>query len=194
MRRDTAGAALGAVVALAWATSLRAWMTHLAIEFDDWPQLTWEGTFLGVLLPAVVVGALIGLDWQRRRHGRTALPGVTWSPLLLALTPALLTDDFIATLLDTGEGSGAIGVVLVGMAGGLAISGRGPAWVRSLAGVLLAVGITGVMVVIFYVHDQAVTASGVFGGVHLTILMAWLAAGCSLPMRHPPAAQRNHNS
>jgi hypothetical protein len=181
-RRDAAAVGTGAAIGLAWATSLRAWMAHLAIEFSDWPRYTWEGTFLAVLLPAVLVGALIGLDWQRCRTLRGRVPLVAWSPLLLVVAPALVSEDFIGTLIDSGEGSGAIAVVVIGMCGGLALSGRGPVWGRALAG-LAVVGVTAVMTLMLAFRGQVVTASGVFGAVHLGVLLAWLAVGCSLPMR-----------
>lgn len=59
---------------------------------------------------------------------------------------------------------------MIGMCGGLAISGRGPAWARALTG-LLAVGITGVMVFMFYFQDQGVSALWTFGSVYLGVLM-----------------------
>jgi len=45
-----------------------------------------------------------------------------------------VADDFIGTLIVAGEGWGAIGVVLVGLCGALAISTRGPAWGESSRG------------------------------------------------------------
>lgn len=82
--------------------------------------------------------------------------------------------------MDTGRVGGAI--VVIGMCGGLAISGRGRAWARALTG-LLAVGITGVMVFMFYFQDQGVSALWTFDGVYLGVLMVWLAGGCSVPTR-----------
>ena len=174
-------AALGGLVGLAWATSLRAWMTHLAIEFDTWPVLTWEGTFLAVLMPAVVVGALIGLDFSKRVRSKSLRALVAWSPLLLLVGPALLADDFVGTLMDTGEGGGAIGVVVIGMTGAVCFARRGPVWSRFAAG-LVAVGVTGAMAYLFY-FAEGISASGTFGAIYLVVLMSWLAVGSSLPMR-----------
>lgn len=146
--------------------------------------MTWEGTFVAVLLPPVVVGALIGFDWQRRRRGGPAVRGVAWAPLLLALVPALLADDFLGVLLDTGEGSGAIAVVVVGMCGGVALAGRGPATARVVAGGVAAVGVVG-PVLAAVVSPGPVGAAEVFTGLHLTVLMAGLSIACSLPLRRP---------
>lgn len=187
MRTGPGAAAIGVVIGLAWATSLRAWMSHLAIEFGDWPVYTWEGTFLSILLPAAVIGALIGFDWQRNRASKSRVPGVIWSPLLLIVGPAVVADDFIGTLFDSGEGGGAISVVLIGLCGALAIAGRGPHWVRALAG-FVAVGVTAAMVLFLYVRGGAATASRAFGGVHLMVLLAWLAVCCSLPLRQHTSA------
>lgn len=190
-RKATIALGIGAAIGLAWASSLRAWMTHLAIEFGDWPRYTWEGTFLSVFVPAVAAGALIGLDLQRQREEARRVPFVVWSPLLLLVGPALLAEDFIGTLMDTGEGGGAIGVVLIGMSGGFALSGRGRLWVRGLTG-LVAFGITAVMVFMFYFAEQGVTPSGTFGGVYLVVLIVWMAVGCSIPMRRIPAEGLDH--
>lgn len=178
----TKASAIGVAVGLAWACGLRAWMTHLAIEFGDWPAYTWNGTFLQVIVPAMIVGGLIGLDWQRRTESGSHVPLVTWSPLLLVLAPAVLAEGFVGRLMETGEGGGAIGVVSIGMLGGFAISRRGSVWARALTGVL-ATATTSIMVYSFYFQGQGLTASGMFGGVNLVVLMVWLVLGCAIPMR-----------
>lgn len=78
-------------------------MTHPTIEFGSSPRYTWEGTFLSMLLPTVLVGALIGFDWQRRRGSKRRVPFVVWSPLLLVVGPPLVADNFTGTLMDTGR-------------------------------------------------------------------------------------------
>ena len=50
----------GALLGLAWGSSLRAWMALLAFQLGDPQKVTWQGTFAGVLLPAMVVRALDG--------------------------------------------------------------------------------------------------------------------------------------
>ncbi len=174
--------AIGAAVGLAWALALRSWMTHLAIQFNDWPRFTWEGTFLAVLLPAAVVGALIGWNSATGVGNSRGRRWVMWSPVLLAVGPALLADDFVGTLMDTGEGSGALGVVIIGICGGFAISDRGRPWLRWTNG-LIAVGVTGVMTYIFYFAEPPFTSSDAFGALLLVMLMLGLALGCSVPRR-----------
>lgn len=115
------GSLIGAFLGLTWASALRAWMTHLTLEFGSSPVYTWRGTFLSVLLPATIIGAVIGWDWQRRRDGHHGNRLVMWSPLLLVVGPAVLADNFIGTLMNTAEGGGAIGVVMLGMAGGFSM-------------------------------------------------------------------------
>lgn len=173
---------LGALVALTWAIALRSWMTHLAYQFDTWPVYTWEGTFLAVLAPAVVVGGLIGWDQGSRLKGAGRHGWIGWSPLLLAVGPALLADNFIGTLMETGEGGGAIGVVILGLSGGWAISGRGASWSRWVLGGLALI-ILGSMTYGFYLADPPFTSSNAFGALFLAVLMVWLCLGCSLPMR-----------
>ena len=56
----------GAVLGVAWSSSLRAFMAQLAGPDST---LTWLGTFLGVILPGGVVGALIGWAEHLRRNG-----------------------------------------------------------------------------------------------------------------------------
>ena len=178
---------IGAVVGLAWGLSLRSWMTHLAILFQDWPRYTWEGTFLSVLVPSTVIGALIGWDFGLRRRGGKRHAWVVWSPLLLVVGPAILADNFIGTLMDTGEGGGAIGVVLVGLSGGYALSRRGRRWARILSGVVALV-IVGAMTMIFYLSSSPLTSSEAFGALNLVVLMVGLCLGCSVPMRRDSGA------
>ena len=54
---------------------------------------------------------------------------------------ALVDPTGIGLLLSEGIGGGAIGIVLFGLAGGYALSGRGRAWWRRTCGVLAAAGI-----------------------------------------------------
>ncbi len=174
--------AVGAGLGLAWAVSFRAWMTHLQFDFfKSWPVYTWKGTFLSVVLPAVLVGALLGYDWQRRRQDQPRIPLAVWSPMLMAIIPALLAEDFIGTLLENGMGSGAIAIVLIGMGGGFAISGRGLAWLRLAVG-LIFVSVLTVMAVGFYFWDRSISASGGFGAVYLVVLLVSLSIAFSVPM------------
>lgn len=174
--------AIGAGLGLAWALALRSWMTHLAIQFNDWPRFTWEGTFLAVLLPATLVGGLISWDFASRLDSGRGRRWVQWSPLLLAVGPALVAEDFVGTLMSTGEGSGALGVVFIGLCGGFAISKASRPWVRWTTG-LIALGVTGVMTYVLYLGEPPVTSSDAFGALFLVVLMLGLAIGCSVPTR-----------
>lgn len=125
-------AVLGATGGVAWAASLRGWMAEIAgaeSEFD------WIGTFALILLPGALVGLLLGLaDHARRTGGR---PGWRWlalAPVLLGIAP-LLAPGALEQLLSSGLGGGAIAVALIGMLGGVAVSGRGPLWLRIVCGV-----------------------------------------------------------
>ena len=115
---------VGAVVGLAWAASLRVLMAEFA-----GPESTfdWFGTFEGVLLPGLVVGALLG--WAAHLAGQ-APRWLVAAPLVFVLfTPSALVSVFV-----DGLGGGAIAVPLLGMAGGYALAGRGPRWARWAAG------------------------------------------------------------
>jgi hypothetical protein len=109
----------GALVGLAWASALRCLLTQL-----DGPaaEVRWAGTFLGVLLPGVVTGALLG--WAEhvrstggRRYGR-------W----LTLAPLVLVAVLVGNLRPPGSGAGP----------GLALDTPHGAWVAVLALGLLA--------------------------------------------------------
>jgi hypothetical protein len=60
------------------------------------------------------------------------------APLLLA-SVLFSTPGDMAGMLADGIGGGAIGVPLFGMAGGFALSGRGPTWGRVASGVFALV-------------------------------------------------------
>jgi len=77
-------------------------------------------------LPGGVVGALIGwVEHLRRNGGHRSWRWLALSPLLFPIA-ALSLPGAITTLVTSGQGSGAIGIALFGMLGGVALSGRGP--------------------------------------------------------------------
>jgi hypothetical protein len=78
------------------------------------------------------------LGWAE--HLRTSGGGRGWrwlalSPLLFAAILFSRPLDLVS-IFEDGVGGGAIGVPLLGMAGGYALSGRGPLWARIASGVV----------------------------------------------------------
>ena len=114
--------ALGGLVGLAWAAGLRGFMAQIA---GSESEVTWVGTFAWILLPGVVTGMLLAWAEHLRRTGRgrrrrwLALAPLTFAAVLV---PGLIDP---ATFLAAGVGGGALGVPLMAMAGGYALSGRG---------------------------------------------------------------------
>jgi len=183
LRRVVVGATLG----LAWGVALRAWMALLALEFGDRPQFTWHGTFGAILLPAALMGGILGVaafsaetsDVKRWRWG-------IFSPMLFVLGPATLP-GFISGLVTTGLGGGAIAVALIGILGGFAFSGFGRRWLRWILG-LLTVFLTLAMAYGVYFADRGIAvmpdAGKSFGVLLYFLLMVLLVAGVSAPSRY----------
>jgi hypothetical protein len=172
----------GAVLGLAWAAALRVWMVMLAVEMGERPRYTWEGTVGGILLPAAMMGALLGAatyaaQTSSRRHWRWAM----LSPLLLVVGPALVTPNFVRILVTTGIGGGAVGVALMGMLGGYALSGLGSRRLRWAAGLPVAV-LTLAAAYGFHLADQP-SLAGAVAALLFALLMADLAAGIAAPAR-----------
>jgi hypothetical protein len=135
--------ALGALLGLAWSASLRGYMVELA---GPTSHVDWVGTFVLILLPGVVVGA--GLGWAehlRRTGGRRGWRWLAVLPALLGITALLVPGAFLR-LITTGIGGGAVGVALLALLGGYAISGRGPLAARIVAGVGGLLMLAGVVV------------------------------------------------
>ena len=127
-------AAAGALVGLAWAAALRAFMWEVA---GAHAVVEWAGTFVWVLMPGAVIGALIA--WAEHRRWTGFVPHarwLIWSPMLFAAVlfqnPLDLLDGF-----EGGIGLAAVAVPAMCMLGGYAIAGHGPLWVRSLCGLLI---------------------------------------------------------
>jgi hypothetical protein len=158
-------------------------MVVLALQFGERPHFTWHGTFGGILLPAAIMGGMLGV--AAGAEGPSA--SKRWaklSPLLLVLGPAITTDNFIPTLVTTGLGGGAIGVALIGLSGGYAISGTGPQWLRRVAGVF-AVLLSAASAVGFGFAGggSSDTPAKVFGGLLFALLMALLVVGIGASAR-----------
>ncbi|MGI9084109.1 MAG: hypothetical protein ACR2FE_02320 [Aeromicrobium sp.] len=167
----------GAVIGLTWAAALRGWMIQLA---GDETGFHWFGTFALVLAPGLLVGALIGLAEHRRRTGGARNLWLTLAPCLFFA--ALADPTIFRQLITQGIGGGAIGVVLFGLAGGHALSGRGRAWWRRSCGVFAVIGVLFMMVL---ASDTAPleTAHGLWVGLYAASLLALLCVAGAIPHR-----------
>jgi hypothetical protein len=118
---------IGAVLGIAWAASLRAFMMVLA---GPESTFTFTGTF-GIIIPTgMAVGALFGLAEYQYRIGHQ-YPVLIGTPLLLG----------IVALVTTADGGAQFGLAVSAMIGGFALSGRGPLWARVVAGMIPLAGI-----------------------------------------------------
>jgi hypothetical protein len=178
---------VGSLLGLAWGASLRAWMTLLTLHLGDPSKVTWLGTFAGVLLPTMVVGALVGLAvYSVKTSERKRWRWVILSPSLLILGPAIIQDNFLSILLKTGMGGGAIGVALVGLLGGYALSGFGPRWTRWVAALMALLFMVASIAPVYFAAPSSAQQSGAnaaFGILLFVLLMALLVAGISAPSR-----------
>lgn len=177
----------GAFLGLSWAAALRAWMVLLALEFGDQPRFTWVNTFVVILLSAAMMGGILGgAQYARQTGGRKHWRWAALAPLVMVLYPLLFMKGFIATLLSTGEGGGAISVALSGIFGGYALAG-GRRWLRLVTGLLFLATVLGT---VFALHLDGIfdgripTAAQTFAALFFTLLMLLLAFGASIPYRH----------
>ena len=176
---------VGGVVGLAWAASLRGFMAQIAGAESS---VSWAGTFGWVLLPGVMTGVLLGWAEQlRRTGGRRGWRWLALAPLLFAsvLLPGLADPT---SMFESGVGGGAIGVPLYGMAGGFALSRRGPLWARAVCGLvfLTMIPIWVMTVPGFAGPALAVdTPRGAWVALYYWSLMAVLALACAIPHRVP---------
>ena len=149
---------VGGLCGFAWAAGLRGFMAQVT----DISSVSWSGTFGYILLPGLVIGMLLGLaEHVRRTGGRRGWRWLALSPLLFAAV--LFSEGPLGWLgiFEDGVGGAALGVPLYAMAGGFAVSGRGPCWGRALCGVLAltAIPIWALTVESFAGPDLAVTTA-----------------------------------
>ena len=176
---------LGGLCGLAWAAGLRGFMAQVAQEDSS---VSWSGTFGYVLLPGLLTGLLLGwAEHLRRTGGRRGW--LALSPLLFAAV--LFSEGPLGVLgvLEDGLGGGAIGVPLYAMAGGYALSGRGPRWGRLACGALAltAIPIWALTVESFAGADLAVTTPhGLWVALYYYSFLAVLMVAAAIP--HRPAA------
>jgi hypothetical protein len=176
---------LGGLCGLAWAAGMRGFMAQLVQEDSS---VSWSGTFGYILLPGLLIGLLLGwAEHLRRSGGRRRWRWLALSPLLFA---AILFSEGplgVLGLFEDGLGGGAIGVPLYAMAGGYAISGRGPRWGRLAGGLLAltAVPIWALTVESFAGPDLAVTTPrGLWVAVYYYSFLALLMVAAAIPHRH----------
>jgi hypothetical protein len=125
---------LGGLCGLAWAAGQRGFIAQIVHEDSS---VSWSGTFGDILLPGLLIGLLLGwAEHLRRTGGQRRWRWLALSPLLFV---AILFSEGplgVLGIFEDGLGGGAIGVPLYAMAGGYAISGRGPRWGRLACGAL----------------------------------------------------------
>lgn len=156
--------AIGLVCGLAWAAGFRAYMAEL-VGLSS--RFEWSGTFGFILLPGAVTGGLLGwAESLRRRGGARGWRWLALAPLLLGVAP-LLRPGAAWEFVTTGIGGAAVGVALIAIGGGYAISGRGPLWGRIVVGVLAGTAVA-----------ATPFTTGLFGGARLALTDprgAWVA-------------------
>ncbi|WP_432559927.1 hypothetical protein [Granulicoccus sp. GXG6511] len=129
--------AAGALAGFAWAGAFRDWMVHLA---GDASVTTWQ-TPVFVLAPGAAIGGLLGYASGLRRAGRPVPRALVAAPLIFGV--ALFYPPNLLRVFRTGEGTGALGIALVAMAGAYALAGRGRPAARVATGVLAVAGVVG---------------------------------------------------
>lgn len=166
-------ALVGAVCGLAWAAGLRGLMSEVA---GSESQVSWYGTFVQILLPGVLTGALLGHATNRK---------LVLAPLLFAVAVFASPDAFDGQFFAGGVGGGAIALPLFGIAGGYALAGSGPKWTRLLAGAvaLAPVPLWPLTSGAFGPDFAVTTARGAWVALFLYSLIAVLELACAIPLR-----------
>jgi hypothetical protein len=151
-------------------------------------SVDWAGTFVWVLLPGIITGGLLGLaEYLRRAGGRRGMRWLAASPLVFSAVLFSHGLDF-GTLAEDGVGGGAIGVPVVGMIGGYALSGRGPLWGRLICGLVAAASVPIWIITAPDIGPQlsVTSAHGAWMAVYYWSFLAILMLACSIP--HRPVA------
>jgi len=176
--------AVGGLAGLVWAAGLRSWMAQLVGAESSFSWMT----FTLVLLPGLALGACLG--WAA--HGRpTRTRTARWlavSPLVLS--SALLDPAIFRLLVTTGEGGGALMVVMTALAGGFVLGRRRWSVLRVLAAVVAVLGLL-LLTGIGTLAGPMSTARGawvsLFGLTHVLVLC--VAATLPYPSRQPSASR-----
>jgi hypothetical protein len=161
---------IGAVCGVAWGAAFRAYMSEIV---GGASRVDWYGTIVAIIGAGAVTGALLGLaEYFRRTGGRRHWRWLALAPLTFAVLPLTMPGALVA-LVTQGLGGGAVAVALTAIAGGFAVSGRGPLWGRIGCGFLALAVIGGI-----------VASVPAIGGIRLALDQprgAWvaiLAASC----------------
>lgn len=172
----------GGIAGLAWAAGLRGMMTEIA---GPESSVHWVGTFVWVLAPGLLTGVLLGwAEHLRRTGGRRGWRWLALAPLLFSAVLFSSPTD-MGALFEDGIGGGAIGVPLLCMAGGYAISGRGRLWGRIACGVLAlsAIPIWALTAPAISPELALDTPRGAWVAVYYYSFLAVLAFACAIPHR-----------
>lgn len=171
---------VGAVFGLTWAAALRGWMIQIASSEGSESTFHWYGTFALVLLPGLVFGSLIGLAEYRRRAGGKRSWWLVLAPCVFLA--ALLDPTIFGLLITNGLGGGAIGIAVLALAGGHALSGRGRRWLRWLSGIFAFLGVL-LMLVLASDMEPLGEPKGTWVGLSAASLLAVLMLACAIPHR-----------
>lgn len=173
---------LGGVAGLAWAAGFRGFMAQVTPE----SVVHWAGTFGYILAPGLAVGILLAwAEHLRRTGGRRGWRWLALAPLLFAAVLLSRPLDIGSVFVD-GIGGGALGIPLLALAGGYAMSGRGPIIARLVCGVvaLAPVPIWILTVTSFAGPELAVTTPrGAWVALYLYTFLGLLMAASSIPHR-----------
>jgi hypothetical protein len=173
----------GGLCGLAWAAGLRGFMTQITDE----SSVTWSGTFGYVLLPGLAIGMILGwAEHVRRTGGRRGWRWLALAPLLFATVLFSEGPLEVLGIFEDGIGGGALGVPLYAMAGGFAMSRRGPRWARALCGglALTAIPIWALTAESIGGPDIAVTtARGLWVAIYYYSFLAVFSLAAAIPHR-----------
>ncbi|SFW85055.1 hypothetical protein [Amycolatopsis australiensis] len=189
MTRAAGPLAAGGAAGLAWAAGLRGLMVEVAGRES---AVHWYGTFVQILLPGVVTGALFGWAWHtRRRRWLVAAPLVF--PIAVIVSPDTVTAIAAGRVpFSDGLGGGALALPLFGMAGGYAIAGH-VRWRRIVLGVFALVPLPAWAIASASISPalSVTTARGAWVAALFWASTATLALGCAIPLaRAGPTASR----
>ena len=170
----------GALLGLAWAASLRAFMADLA-GADS--VVHWFDTFGLILLPGLGAGAVLGWAEHLRRVG--GRPKWRWLVLSPCAFLAVVVNGLLAVPSQVDPSP--VVVVLVAITGGYALAGRGKRWSRALAGTaVICAFLVPLVIAVTITHTFPVdSAHAIWVLCLIGGLLTLLALATSIPLREP---------